>query len=620
LSCSLLDTDLLDLQLVNERIVSRIGVKVRDPDWDTVPGEVAPAEIQSADDGFSARVGARHRRGELDFEWTATVIGEPRGALTYAMDGVAHADFHYNRIGLCVLHAAPACAGRAYRARSPDGELRGRLPALVGPQRIEGETIFPLFPAFEELELELADGTLLRFEFEGDLFEIEDQRNWSDGSFKTYSTPLSMPVPHRCGRGERIRQRVRLRMGEKRRTAPRRAAGGQLTVEIGAPTGRKFPPVGLGLDQDGHEPSDVELGHLRRLAPAHLRVDLRHGGAEEPLARGARLAAALDARLELALTLDREDPAAGLDVVGAALAAQRSPLARALVLRARARVTDPADVGLVRERLGAAVRCPLIGGTDLYFAELNRERPAMDAVDGLAYPLTPQVHDTDETALVESLAAQADTVATARSFAAGKPVHVTPVTLKPRFNPFASDPVEVQPGQLPPTVDQRQPTTFAAAWTLGSIRRLAEAGAASLTYYELTGWRGVVEREGGTPLPERFPRRPGEPFPLFWVLASACALRGAEPLATTASDPLAIEALAARREGVLTVLVANLRPEPIFVRITGLPRDRIRAWWLDASRPGGLDGSGEELSAPGGRIELELDTWSVGRLSAGDES
>ncbi len=31
---------------------------------------------------------------------------------------------------------------------------------------------------------------------EGDTFEMEDQRNWSDASYKTYVRPLALPWPY----------------------------------------------------------------------------------------------------------------------------------------------------------------------------------------------------------------------------------------------------------------------------------------------------------------------------------------------------------------------------------------------------------------------------------------
>ncbi|MEJ0031488.1 MAG: hypothetical protein WDO15_14435 [Bacteroidota bacterium] len=47
-------------------------------------------------------------------------------------------------------------------------------------------------------------------QFEGDIFETEDQRNWGDDSFKTYSTPLSRPYPVMLKPGDKVNQKVRL--------------------------------------------------------------------------------------------------------------------------------------------------------------------------------------------------------------------------------------------------------------------------------------------------------------------------------------------------------------------------------------------------------------------------
>jgi hypothetical protein len=223
------------------------------------------------------------------------------------------------------------------------------------------------------------------------------------------------------------------------------------------------------------------------------------------------------------------------------------------------------------------------------------------------------VHDTDEATLVESLAAQADTVTTARTFAAGTPVYVGPVTLRPRWNPHATGPVEVAPGELPPAVDPRQPSLLAAGWAVGSVRRLAGAGAAALTLFELTGWRGVLERAEGSPLPERFRSRPGAPFPLLWALAELTARRGAELRAAEPSDPLAVEALALGRDGGLAVLVVNLRPHPVRVRVGPLPERPVVVAHLDAERPDGFAVTAQ--APPGGELTLPLGPWALARLT-----
>ena len=58
--------------------------------------------------------------------------------------------------------------------------------------------------------------------FEGDLWEMEDQRNWTDASYKTYSTPLRLPYPVEIHEGDRVWQRVTIeaRGGSPHRLPP----------------------------------------------------------------------------------------------------------------------------------------------------------------------------------------------------------------------------------------------------------------------------------------------------------------------------------------------------------------------------------------------------------------
>ena len=102
------------------------------------------------------------------------------------------------------------------------------------------------------------------------------------------------------------------------------------------------------------------------------------------------------------------------------------------------------------------------------------------------------------------------------------------------------------PAELPDSVDVRQSALYGAAWTAGSLKYVAEAGASSVTYYETTGWRGVLERAGGSQLPDAFRSVAGEVFPLYHPLADAIEWEGAEVLACTSSDVLAAVGFAVR--------------------------------------------------------------------------
>ncbi len=250
--------------------------------------------------------------------------------------------------------------------------------------------------------------------------------------------------------------------------------------------------------------------------------------------------------------------------------------------------TTPAPlVHLARERLaGVMPNAEFVGGTEMHFAELNRVRPEPTTWDGVCYSITPQMHAFGDVDIVESLEAQAETVRSAHVLGTGKPVVVSPVTLAPRSNFYSSDPVEaaeVGVG-LPASVDVRQSSLLGAAWTAGSLKYLAEAGAHSVTYYETTGWRGVVERSARSALRDRFCSEPGAPFPLYHVLSDACEWVGLDVLECRSSEPLTVIGFAVRdAEGWIHALLANLTSQSRTVLLEGLPSD-TRARFLDDSR------------------------------------
>ncbi len=135
-------------------------------------------------------------------------------------------------------------------------------------------------------------------------------------------------------------------------------------------------------------------------------------------------------------------------------------------------VTPPSLVSRARAALAEAFpQAQFVGGTNLYFAQLNAARPDATAMDAVVFPLTPQVHAFDDLSLIETLDAQGDMVATARSFSEGKPIVVSPITLRPRFNPDAQQPTVAQRlDGLPSNVDPRQMSLLAAGWMLGSVK------------------------------------------------------------------------------------------------------------------------------------------------------
>lgn len=556
--------DLRYISIGGTELVRRVYTAVRDVDWDTVPGVVSGFELEESDGGFRVEFDVRHARREIDFAWHGTIAGDENGRVEFVFDGVAERVCPYNRIGICVHHPWRETAGARYRARTPDGPTEGAFPDLIGVQAIVEGAYQALFPAYDRLRIELANSGALLLEFEGDLWETEDHRNWTDANFKTYSTPIAFGRPTPFEAGQRLRQRLVVTPLDVP-VVP--LASGPVRLAIGAPTGTGVPSIGLGQDRDAHQPDAHEAELLGLLAPAHVRVEVRLDDDDwrEMLEAGQNAAGAARAELELALML-RDEHAALLDEVAAALTAG-PPVARVLVTYSGGRTATPLEttpahlVGLARAALAAATpQASFLGGTEIYFTELNRTRPEHTAWDGLCYSISPQIHAFTDVDVMENADAQAETVRSARAIAGDKPVAISPITLRRRVNFHAAgDPAPTPPGELPDSVDVRQSALFGAAWTAASLKYVSESGADTVTYYEATGWRGVVERAVGSELPRRFRSGAGEVFPLFHPLADAIGWRGAEVLACESSNRLVAVALAVRAaDGATHLLAANL--------------------------------------------------------------
>lgn len=612
--------DLRYVRVGGVEVARRVYAAVRDRDWGTVRPEVDGVTLVARSRSFDLSFDARNCDPALgvDFSWHGSIVGAADGSLTLTLDGVAEADMQYSRIGWCVLHPDEN-AGRRYRAHAAGAVVEGTLPLEIGPQLFVDGVPVALFPPFDHLDVEVCDGLWARFEFEGARFEIEDQRNWADASFKTYSVPTQPQQPHTARAGERIRQSVRISVsGDIPTVADRERPS---TIRILEARSR-LPAVGAGAASHDLDPTPREQGLLRAAALDHVRVDVEPARTDwrASLRRGVAEARALGAPLELAVILSGDDD--DLEAFATALRDEGAPVSRVLAFHRAEAVSSAKTVARVRAATERSTgRVPVVGGTNLYFTDINRQRPDVAAVEGVAWPIAATVHASDDVSVLESASVHGTMVRSARAFCGGRTLHATPVTFNPRFNPNASGAVaEPVAGELPPQVDVRQPSLLAAAWTVASLSHLAAAGVDSVTYFETTGWRGLVESPAGPAAPARFVSRPGMVFPVYHVLADVGEWKGGEVVATRTSPRFAIAALAVRTRDALHALVASCAPEPQECRLEGLPSGPATLRTLDedsfalaCSQPGAFRAATRPIDVEE-MLNLQLAPYAVVRL------
>ena len=246
----------------------------------------------------------RYEDGPLRFAASVRIDGAPDGTVRFELRGRAETAFLKNRIGLCVLHPSPSCAGRPVEVEHGDGRVtRASFPAgtcrRISPSWTSGPSATRIAP-----------GRALEVRFEGEWFEMEDQRNWSDASFKTYSTPLSRPFPARMEAGDEVRHEVtlRLRDGPARPLVvrPRRLPRGAARSLAERPATVRCAWASISALRR-RAPSAADVERLRALRLDHLRIALgREGGWGEALARAAETARACGVPLEVAALLGED--------------------------------------------------------------------------------------------------------------------------------------------------------------------------------------------------------------------------------------------------------------------------------------------------------------------------
>ena len=559
------------IRMADREIVRRIYVTLRDENWGTLVPRIENVLCKSVNGSFELSFEANITKATLTSVAEDRIDGDANGTVTFRMEGRARSRFLTSRLGLCVLHPIHELAGTRCTVRHPDGETtEHEFPFDISPHQP--------FTDIEAIRHQLDSDVWASLDFQGEVFEIEDQRNWTDGSYKTYCPPLAVPYPREITPDVQIDQSIRLSLGGY--VGPYVVQGTEsddVSLTLSHETHGAFPTIGLGYAAEYGPLSTRQRENLKHLNLSHLRVDLKLSQPDYRLhlKNAWSDAEALGASLEIALVLS-DNPEKEIEDLLEVLRTVSPKASSWLVFDSATHCSSDNSLRIARKLLSRYDKDAVIGGgTNANYAEVNRSRPRPQDLDLLCYSVNPQVHGSDNSTLVEALEAQASTVISTKRWAEGRPISVTPITLKARFNPYRRD-TELSPGHdvVPPSVDNRQASLFAAGWTLGSLKYLAESGASSLTYFETQGWRGVQGSASGPNL-DASHSFPGMVFPIFHVLADVQDLQGARVMRTHSSAPLRVNALGLVTNGTFRIMCANVTGAKESVTIQGI-KGRVR--------------------------------------------
>ncbi len=544
LSAVLEEGNLRDIRFDGVEIVRAINYLARDAAWGTFKPVISDLDISQEADAFS--VGYRGLCGEpgAGFAYTMRIRGEASGRLIMEADGVALDDFLTNRTGFVILHAAEAAGGRMDIIHT-DGSLeKSEFPRLISADQ----------PAFDISAIihDPAPGLACTIEMEGDAFEMEDQRNWADASFKTYVRPLSKLKPYVIAKGSPDRQRVAVSIEGRSRAA---GAGGKDSGRVELGTAGRMPALALFVDDSGLGPLSPEDAPKILVA----RLDTERADSADQLSSVASFAKRARTSVAVELVLAARDPegeaaaAIGLiDVAGLVPSALLvSPRREFKTRGSNVLPVDEAPIdALVKALRNAGFRGRIGAGTPSYFTEFNRNPPGT-AGDFVFFSVAGIVHAADDVSVAETIDVYPTLIESARALCPGKPVWLGPCTIGVRHNPYGAATQPNPSGLRIPsaTVDPRQSALFGAAYAAAAAAQAASSGVEALTLGAVAGPFGMFNADGSSrPIPA-----------IARQLAEAAGLESR----ALRSAHQGVHAIAYRTVLGLRALIANLGGEPV---------------------------------------------------------
>ena len=132
----------------------------------TIPPRLNNIKQEISKDSFRLSFEVNCQQAHVDYFWRGEILGEPDGTIRYSFDGEARSSFLRNRIGICLLHPIPECAGQPCTVEHSDGKHEtGTFPKSIAPWQ-------PFYDA-RKISYSVA-GVSAQISFEGDEFEMED--------------------------------------------------------------------------------------------------------------------------------------------------------------------------------------------------------------------------------------------------------------------------------------------------------------------------------------------------------------------------------------------------------------------------------------------------------------
>ena len=468
---------LRNIKYKNIEILKLISFLVRDKNWNNYNPEIIKISTYKTDDYLNFEFDLRYGNNEK-LEVKILLIVKDH-SIKLSAKGKFLTDFWTNRIGFNLLLPLDGVVGqKADITNSNSSSELSKFPLNISPNQ-------PMVK-FNNLSYQMFDSLDLNIKFSGIHFEMEDQRNWGDASYKIYSGSLLDPFPFKENINSIFHQEIEISVSEKNNSSLKIEDNNFLSDDLSQEL--QMPEIGIKIDDESNFDKNFDVDFLYHIIDFEKPINSNKNFFNKPV----YLIALIDHAKNINTVMNDIKEYIKLNP----MLLDKLLICPKIYLNSFQPTSEWPAVPSLSAYYKAAKshfsQVKIFSGMVTNFTELNRKRPDGD-YDGINFSFTPIVHDASDYGILDTPNSLEYIINTIETFSNDAPIHIGPMTVGMHFNPYGEkladnpDNVRLEMAEN----DPRHDSLLSLCWSVAVFSQIISKNTKYLTFASMTGVHGI---------------------------------------------------------------------------------------------------------------------------------
>jgi len=469
---------LRNIKYNNIEILKLISFLVRDKNWNNYSPEIIKTSSYNKDQQLNFEFDLKY--GDVEQLEVNLLLSIGSNSVKLIANGKFLTDFWTNRIGFNLLLPLDGVVNQQVIVSKSDQTTETlKYPLIIQPDQ-------PMVK-FNNLSYEMFDSIALNIRFDGIHFEMEDQRNWGDASYKIYSGSLLDPFPYKENKNSAFHQEIEITVREKNNSLE--TISNQNIIPLDIQEEYAMPKIGIKVDNETNGIDIVNVDFVYHLVDFERNTESKPNFNNLPI----YLVALIDHTKKVKdIVKDIKDY-----ILSNKISVDKILICPKIYLNS----FQPAGEWPSVPKLGdyykeAKIQLPdvhIFSGMVTNFTELNRKKPD-GKFDGINFSFTPIVHDASDYGVLDTPNSLKYILHSVNNFSKDTPIHIGPMTLGMHFNPYGEKlAANIDQVRLEMTdFDPRHDSLIGLNWTIAVFAETLSKNTKFITIASLKGVHGIL--------------------------------------------------------------------------------------------------------------------------------